>query len=115
MRSKHAGNWPQARLTNEGDQVGVHGYRSPAGLYYHAGKVWRVCPRLLELDPRHGKRHDQWPGTWRDPTHAEYLASPEVHVSNLFVYVPGSIPESDAEWPVCSCGRVLVCSDGDPI
>ena len=112
------------------------------GRYKTTGTVWRVCPRLLELDPRHGLAHSKWPvhddktrpggGAWRSPTlhkrnadgtrtnppvfepNPDYLEDPEGHDANTFLYVPGAQPPT--EHPTCQgCGRQLVCSDGDPI
>lgn len=117
-----AAGWPAAELTKPGHHMGHRNVEVEAGLYVNHGRVWRICPTLLAKDKRHGQAHTTWPRHWRQPTlrdgkaNPEFMSDAEGHDSNVFVYAPGSRPETDAEWPKCSCcGKSLVCSDGDAI
>ena|SRR5258708_6596627 len=91
------------------------------GLYTARGTAWLICPQLLKFDPRHGERHDRWAPCRRGlkcirpHEHESELIDPEGHLSQTFIYVPGSRPYTKEEWPVCECGLALVWSDGDPI
>lgn len=87
-------------------------------LYHSAGRSYLVCPRLLELDARHGElpatlppcRHGR--ACMHDHDHETPLVDPEGHTVTLFAWSPGCRPPTPAEHPVCGlCGRGLVHSD----
>lgn len=110
-----AAGWKEAKLSDHETRYGPENSLMGAGLYTGFGVVYRTCPRLLKLDKRHGVDHRKWPAAWRDPAHAEFLSDPEGHDVDVYIYVPGSRPETADEWPSCPCGQSLVCSDGDAI
>lgn len=84
--------------------------------YWNSGHAYRVCPRLLELDPRHGQHHSRWPKCWRgdrclaDHEHGTTLIDPEGHTVNDFYWVPGGLVPEPMR---CDCGRELVFVDLD--
>lgn len=84
------------------------------GLYTAPGRAYLVCPRLLELDKRHGQAPETWHWTWRHPGHKAELKDPEGHTANTLLWVAGCRPPRPEELPRCQCGRALVQSDGDP-
>ena len=86
-------------------------YRSP-------GMSYLVCPRLLELDPRHGQHPDRWLPCRRgnrcmyEHEHETELVDPEGHTANLFIWPPGGRPPTPDEHPTCGlCGKPLVHAD----
>lgn len=88
-------------------------------IYHGAGHAYLVCPRLLELDQRHGEYPDKWPPCRRgDPCrrphhHERALVDPEGHMVNDFYWLPGCRPPEPDEHPVCPCGERLVHADLD--
>jgi hypothetical protein len=84
-----------------------------------SGHAYLVCPRLLELDERHGVHRSRWPKLapgrhpWDDPEHEAFLEDSEGHLAADFYWWPGHLPLVEAEWPVCDCGRRLVHADLD--
>jgi len=91
-------------------------------LYHSFGRAYLVCPRLLELDVRHGEHPDKWKPCRRgqpcqhDHEHEEGLLDPEGHTTNLFMWAPGCRPPTADEHPTCAlCGRRLKFSDLDDL
>ncbi len=93
-------------------------------LYGTVGHAYLVCPRLLELDRRHGEHPSKWApcrrgANCRRPAphkHEEELVDPEGHTVNDFFWVPGCRPPEPDEHPVCeACGRKLVHADLDDL
>lgn len=114
-----------------------------SGLYVARGRAYLVCPRLLELDPRHGEHPSRWApcrrlavdakgrmltaegqllrdskgqtsiGCLRDHAHESALEDREGHTVNEFIWLPGCRHPEPGDVPACGCGRDLVWSDGD--
>lgn len=91
-------------------------------LYHSSGRAHLVCPRLLQLDPRHGDDPQTWPPCRRGQQcpagheHESELLDPEGHRVDGFHWFPGCRPPTAEEWPRCNCGRKLVWSAGlDPL
>lgn len=87
-------------------------------LYVAPGSAWLVCPRLLELDPRHGQHSIKAPPCRRghscpiDHRHERLLVDPEGHLAVHFVWQAGSEHAQHHEQELtCTCGRQLVYGD----
>ena len=90
--------------------------------YHGAGASYLVCPRLLELDARHGEHPSKGPECRRGGRcsrkhkHEPLLVDPEGHSVNLYVWVPGCRPPTVDEHPSCvGCGERLVHADLDDL
>jgi hypothetical protein len=95
--------------------------------YQSGGQAWLVCPKLLELDKRHGTHTPKWPECWHqrpcllDHTHDEPVADGAGHRTALFIWQPGSdhindhiaCTEGCHDTLRCGCGETLVYSDLD--
>lgn len=89
-------------------------------IYKGSGHSYLVCPRLLELDRRHGEHPSKWKPCRRglpcqhDHRHEAELVDPEGHSVNDYFWLPGSRPHEPEEHPSCRlCGRPLVHADLD--
>lgn len=91
-------------------------------LYRSSGHAYLVCPRLLELDLRHGEhrsrphcaaRHGASCPIQHD--HETFLNDPEGHTVNDFYWLPGCRPPLPDEHPVCRCGLALALADLDDL
>lgn len=89
--------------------------------YIRQGHSYLVCPRLLELDVRHGQHWSKGDPCRRGKQcpklhdHETKLVDPEGHTVNDFYWGPGSRPPTPEEHPVCLCGRPLVYGDLDDL
>jgi len=92
-----------------------------SSLYRSSGHSYLVCPRLLEVDHRHGEHPDKWPPCRRGHQcvqghdHEPTLIDSEGHTVQDFYWVPGSRPPTADEHPACGCGRKLVHADLDDL
>ena len=88
-------------------------------LYHSRGHSYLVCPRLLQLDKRHGEHWEKAPKCRRGEQclkshkHEAVLLDPEGHLVVDFYWFPGCRPPTEEERPVCPCGRRLVHADLD--
>lgn len=87
-----------------------------------SGHDYLVCPRLLELDLRHGEHWSKWLPCRRGKpcqhphAHESELLDPEGHTVNDYYWVAGCRPHEPDEHPACSlCGRKLVHADLDDL
>ena len=89
--------------------------------YHGSGHSYLVCPRLLEMDKRHGEHPSKWAACRRGEVcgrphkHEKALFDPEGHMVTDFYWLPGCRPPSPAEHPECVCGRRLVLADLDDL
>lgn len=93
---------------------------SAARVFAGNGHDYLVCPRLLELDARHGEHPTKWPKCrrgrpcGRNHEHEVELVDPEGHTVNDYFWVSGCRPHEAHEHPTCDlCGRALVHADLD--
>lgn len=90
-------------------------------LYHSNGHSYLVCPRLLELDERHGEHWSKFPPCRHglrcnlDHQHEEKIIDGQGHTVNDFHWTPGCRPPTEEEHPKCICGKVLVYSDLDDL
>lgn len=86
--------------------------------YHGAGHSYLVCPRLLELDERHGEHWSKHPtcrvggDCIREHEHEEPLPHGAGHSVADFHWLPGCRPPTAEEHPRCGCGAALVWTDG---
>lgn len=86
--------------------------------FRRAGESYLVCPRLLELDPRHGEHCCRWPPCRRghdcdqDHEHEELLVDEEGHSSVHWSWLAGADHIAPERFR-CRCGRVMVRGDHD--
>lgn len=95
--------------------------------YARAGHAYLVCPRLLELDARHGEHWSKGPPCRagrqcpREHEHETQLLDPEGHRTVDFYWGPGAdhvqahldCEEGCHDDLRCECGRQLVPADLD--
>lgn len=90
-------------------------------LYKATGRSYLVCPRLLDLDARHGEHWSKGPSCRHggqcpaDHEHETHLVDPEGHRVADVLMLAGSRPLTDDEHPVCPCGQKLVWTDLDDL
>lgn len=98
-------------------------------IYHASGHSYLVCPRLLELDARHGEHWSKHPPCrrLRDPArpddpqcvvnheHEDPLPDASGHMVNDFYWIAGCRPPTEEEHPVCGCGARLVHADLDDL